>query len=175
MAADEQRGGGGSTTPWLDDLAEGMEGMAAASAFGVDSRAILDAWTSILSEASTQPRALLEAGGHLLGQMAQIWLTGSELTPDPGDRRFADEAWKANPLFRRIGQSYVAWSRALDEWLDGSGLEGIERERARFVLDAAKDVTAPVNLPSAGSGLVEKETQIRLINCASSGKEIPLI
>jgi polyhydroxyalkanoate synthase subunit PhaC len=45
------------------------------------------------------------------------------------------------------GQSlaYLAWTHSLDDWLDRSGLQGIERERARFVLDAAKDVLAPVN------------------------------
>ena len=50
-----------------------------------------------------------------------------------------------HPLYRCLGQSYVAWSNALDQWLDASGLENIERERARFVLNIAKDVLAPVN------------------------------
>jgi len=144
MTSEDKRHGTPGNPP-MDDLAESMEGMAAASAFGVDARSIIDTWGTILSEASAQPRAVMEAGGHLLSQMAQIMLGGSDLTPDPKDKRFADTAWAENPIFRRLGQSYLAWTRSLDDWLERSGLEGIERERARFVLDAAKDVTAPVN------------------------------
>ncbi len=143
--ASEETVGSNSSQPGVDELAESMEGMAAASAFGVDTRAIMDTWGTILSEASAQPRALLEAGGHLASQMARIWLGGGDLTADPKDARFADTAWSENPLYRRIGQSYLAWTRSLDEWLENSGLEGMDRERARFVLNAAKDVTAPVN------------------------------
>ena len=58
----------------------------------------------------------------------------------PADKRFADEAWLKDPVFKRLRQSYVAWAATLDDWLGKSGLQGIERQRARFVLDAAKDL-----------------------------------
>jgi len=128
-----------------DDIAERTEGIAAASAFGVDTRAILDAWGTIFSEITRQPRAMLDAGGRLGREIGNILLGSSELAPEPSDKRFQDEAWTENPLFRRLGQSYLAWSRALDDWLANSGLEGLDRDRARFVLAMAKDVLAPVN------------------------------
>jgi len=128
-----------------EDIAERTEGVAALSAFGVDARSIMDAWGSIIDSATTHPRALLETGRKLASDIGSIWLGDSEIGPDPGDSRFSDESWQENPVYRRIGQSYAAWTQALDEWLDRSGLEGIERDRARFVLNATKDLLAPVN------------------------------
>lgn len=128
-----------------DDIAERTEGIAAASAFGVDARAIMDAWGTIFNQATRQPRALFEAGVSLSQEIGSIVMGSSELAPEPTDKRFKDAAWAENPLFRRLGQAYVAWSNALDQWLDSSGLENIERARARFVLNIAKDVLAPVN------------------------------
>ena len=59
-------------------------------------------------------------------------------------------------MYRRLGQAYVAWTKSLDTWLETSGLEGMQRERARYVLEAAKDVMAPVNsLPGNPQALRE--------------------
>lgn len=128
-----------------EDIAERTEGVAALSAFGVDARSIMDAWGSIIDSATAHPRALLETGRKLASDIGSIWLGDSEIGPDPRDSRFSDESWQENPVYRRISQSYTAWTQALDEWLDRSGLEGIERDRARFVLNATKDLLAPVN------------------------------
>jgi len=134
-----------NTNPATDDIAERTEGVAASNAFGVDGKAIMDAWGMVLNQATTQPRAVFEAGRKFAVAMTSIWLGSSDVDPGEADARFTDEAWSENPLFRRIGQSYLAWSNSLDDWLAASGLEGIEHDRARFVLSAAKDVLAPVN------------------------------
>ncbi len=134
-----------NANPATDDIAERTEGVAASNAFGVDGKAIMDAWGMVLNQATTQPRAVFEAGRKFAVAMTSIWLGSSDVDPGEADARFTDEAWSENPLFRRIGQSYLAWSNSLDDWLAASGLEGIEHDRARFVLSAAKDVLAPVN------------------------------
>jgi polyhydroxyalkanoate synthase subunit PhaC len=128
-----------------DAVAERTEGMAAAAAFGVDRRALADAWAAVLDEAGTHPRAVVDAAWGLLQDLTDIALGRSQLAPDPQDARFSDAAWRDHPGFRRLAQGYLAWARSLDVWLGASRLEGIQRERARFVLDAAKDVLAPVN------------------------------
>jgi len=132
-------------TPSSEDIAERTEGVAALSAFGVDARSIMDAWGSIIENASAHPRVLLETGRKLATDIGSIWLGDSEIVGDPADARFRDESWQENPIYKRVGQSYAAWTQALDDWLDRSGLEGIERDRARFVLNATKDLLAPVN------------------------------
>jgi len=148
--ADEQEqtrpeGAGADTQSFIETLAERTGGIAAASAFGVDMRSIIDTWGTILNDAGAQPKAVAQALQGFGAALGQIWFGDSKLSTPPSDNRFTDPAWQENPLFRRLGQSYLAWTRSLDDWLQRSGLEGIERERARFVLDAAKDVLAPVN------------------------------
>jgi polyhydroxyalkanoate synthase len=128
-----------------ESVAERTEGAAASSGFGVDARSIVETWGKILEEASAQPRAVLQAGSKLASDLGSIWLGESEIAPAPDDGRFDNNIWTENGLFRRVGQSYQAWSDSLDAWLEQSGLEGIERDRARFVMNAAKDIMAPVN------------------------------
>ncbi len=129
----------------IEAIADRTEGIAASGAFGVDARSMVDAWGSIVGEASTQPSALLASGRKLSADLGQIWFGESDITPDADDSRFKDDAWQDNPFYRRVGQSYAAWSRAMDDWLDASGLEGIDRDRANFVMNTAKDLLAPMN------------------------------
>ncbi|MEM9621939.1 MAG: alpha/beta fold hydrolase [Pseudomonadota bacterium] len=120
-------------------------GVSLDSALGVDAQAFVDTWGQIFSTSLQQPNAALNANRDLVAELFSILTGNSELSPAADDRRFADAAWFENPLFKRLGQGYLAWARSLDNWLDASGLEGMQYERARFVLDAAKDILAPMN------------------------------
>jgi polyhydroxyalkanoate synthase len=44
-----------------------------------------------------------------------------------------------------LEQAYLTWCATLDDWLERSGLDGIERARALFVMRIFKDVLAPHN------------------------------
>ena len=127
-------------------LADQVEGVALNSALGADPRSLAKAWGEVVAGALEQPRLLWETGQKLQAEMLNIWF-GNRDAELPADKRFGDAAWSEDPWFKRVRQSYVAWTEALDDWLAKSGLEGIERQRARFVLDAAKDVFSPVNQP----------------------------
>ena len=59
---------GAGSDAFSDEIADRTEGIAAASAFGVDTRAIMDAWLSIANEATTHPRAVLRAATKLAFQ-----------------------------------------------------------------------------------------------------------
>jgi polyhydroxyalkanoate synthase len=129
----------------IEELAERRGGIALTSALGIDRKEILSSLEAVIEGATKQPRVLLEVGGHLLQDLTAIAFGSSDIAPPPKDARFKDPAWQESPVFRRVGQSYLAWAHALSEWLDHSGLEGINRERARFILDIAKDLAAPMN------------------------------
>jgi polyhydroxyalkanoate synthase len=129
----------------IDDLAERRGGIALTSALGIDRKEILDSFQAVVEGATRQPRVVLEVAGHLLQDLTAIAFGSSDIAPPPKDARFKDPAWQESPVFRRLGQSYLAWSQALNEWLERSGLEGMNRERARFLLDIAKDLGAPMN------------------------------
>ncbi len=115
------------------------------TALGVDAKAFIDTWSDIFTTSVQQPKAAINAGQKFLQDVGKIVLGTNAGYPDSSDKRFADKAWNTNPIYRRVGQTYIAWTQALDTWLDQAGLEGMEHERARYVLDTAKEFFAPVN------------------------------
>lgn len=126
--------------------ADRMEGVALGSMWGADRQSMTEAWQKFSRDLGEQPALALESQMRYQAELARIWFGDSGMEV-PDDSRFADPAWDDNPMFKRVRQSYVAWSRTLDEWLEKSGLEGIDRQRAQFLMDAAKDIYAPVNSP----------------------------
>ncbi len=139
-----------------EQLAERTEAAAAAPGFGVDARSMLDAWGKILGEAAAQPRSFLTAQQQLLESLGDIWLGDGEVGSTVKDDRFDDPVWEENGVYRRLKQSYDAWGRSMDSWLADSGLKGIERDRAQFVLNATKDLMAPVNTLIGNPGALKK-------------------
>lgn len=146
--------------PSAAEVADNTGGAAAAGAFGVDAQSIIDVWGDVAAQAMSQPMGALRVSGELMRNWAGILLgQGDEFDDVFADRRFADESWHDNPVYRRIARSYGAWVKSLDSWLAQSGLSGIERERARFVLDAAKDVLAPVNMLPGNPAAMRKASE----------------
>ena len=92
-----------------------------------------------------QPRALLRRGPKVGLQFLQIGLGKSEAAPQQGDKRFADPAWRDNPLFRTALQAYLALGSELDAFIDGLGLEGVEAERMAFAASLVREAMAPTN------------------------------
>jgi len=69
----------------------------------------------------------------------------SKREPEPGDRRFADPAWAANPLYRRVLQGYLGATAVADDTVGRLGLDGKSEDRARFVVGQVVDALAPTN------------------------------
>ncbi len=136
------------TRPDIETNASGQQsesGVPLNAALGIDRQAFMDTWGEILEDSMQQPNAVWAAARGFLSEAADIAFGRSNLSPAATDKRFHDPAWHESAVYRRLGQAYVAWANSLDTWLDASGLEGMSRERARYVLDVAKDVLAPVN------------------------------
>ena len=77
--------------------------------------------------------------------MAKIALGESEISFDKRDKRFADEAWRTVPYFRRLGQSYrlfEMWMDRMYQSVDGSWQN---KARARFAADVITAALAPTN------------------------------
>lgn len=124
---------------------EPRAGVALNSSIGVDAQSILDSFWETVQQGIAQPGALISANKQLLQDLGEIMVGKSSLTPDRTDRRFDDTAWRDSPFFKRVGQSYLAWGSAMDHWLDQVDMEGMDRQRARYIVDVAKDLLAPVN------------------------------
>jgi len=128
-----------------DSIAEHRDGIALTSALALDRRALLESLQLVVDRATAQPRAVADVAGTFLAELVKITFGESNIEPAPKDARFKDDWWRDNPLFRRMGQAYLAWGRSLDEWLARSNFDALDHERARFMLDIVKDLSAPMN------------------------------
>ena len=81
----------------------------------------------------------------LAGELASVAAGTSPVTPARGDSRFADPAWQRNPLYRRLGQAYLATASAITSAVDGAGLNGRQAAQARFAAEVLLSAAAPTN------------------------------
>jgi polyhydroxyalkanoate synthase len=98
------------------------------------------------------PRRLSELAVELL----RIAVGRSSLEPDPKDWRFTNRAWAENPLFRRVGQSYLAWSRTATDLVGEADLDWRTEERARLATGLLTAGLAPTNLLALNPDALER-------------------
>jgi polyhydroxyalkanoate synthase len=95
-----------------------------------------------------QPRALAREVVRLGRETVGIVRGTDEIAPQQRDKRFADPAWSLHPGYRRLAQSYMAVTGALDRLVDdyaAGGADWREVEQAKFVLNAFTSALAPTN------------------------------
>ena len=100
----------------------------------------------------------------------------------PGDNRFADRAWQANPAFRTLADSYVTTVHWVQQLVDTSHAPAAQREKARFALNLMLDALAPTNVPwmnpavlketfeTGGQSLVVGASNSSTTCCTTSGR-----
>ena len=92
-----------------------------------------------------EPLTLLRDTPGATRELLRIALGKSQMAPEKGDKRFADPAWRDNPLYRRAMQTYLYYGSRVDPFIDSLGIEGLNRERARFALALVREAMAPTN------------------------------
>ena len=92
-----------------------------------------------------QPQVLLRGAPGVSRGLLRAVLGKSEVAPDKGDKRFADPAWRDNPVFRAVMQTYLYLGSGVDGVVDNLGVEGVNAERARFALTLVREALAPTN------------------------------
>ena len=114
------------------------------------------AYQALWQQMLTDPRRLVEAQVALWQDYAKLWentarrMAGEEVepavTPDPGDRRFKDEAWSENPLYDHIKQSYLLASKfMLSTVRETEGLDAHTAHKVDFYTRQFIDALAPTN------------------------------
>jgi polyhydroxyalkanoate synthase len=91
------------------------------------------------------PVAVAKEMPWLAEELAKVALGKSEVSFEPRDQRFADEAWRTIPYFRILGQSYrlfEMWMNRMYESADGSWQN---KARARFAADVISAALSPTN------------------------------
>ncbi len=95
--------------------------------------------------AAKQPRPFAKHLKNYAGELIEIAKGSSELAPARKDRRFKDETWSNNPIYKRGLQSWLAMRRELNGWIENSGMQPADQARAKFVTDIVADSLAPTN------------------------------
>jgi len=109
---------------------EAAESIGGGEAVGMPS---LGQAANLLAAALGQGAAVAREVTRLGVELIRIASGRSDVAPAQGDRRFTDPAWTSNPVFRMIGQSYLASAQALDRVVGamGDGLAGSSRPGSR--------------------------------------------
>jgi polyhydroxyalkanoate synthase len=101
--------------------------------------------TGALGSAVVRSRRVTHTGVGVAADLARIAAGRSAIEPAKGDSRFKDPAWRENPVYRRLGQSYLAASSALEDLIAAEELDWRTAERARLATAILTSTLAPTN------------------------------
>ncbi|MEZ8436823.1 class I poly(R)-hydroxyalkanoic acid synthase [Vibrio splendidus] len=119
--------------------------------------------SKIFEQAANQPAALLQLQSQWWEQQLQIWQnaalmgnTESVITEERGDKRFIDDAWKNDPFYSFIKQSYLLFSKSYIDTINS--IEGIDektKERVAFFSRQAINAMSPSNFIATNPELMK--------------------
>src|SRR3954452_17707275 len=104
---------------------------------------------------ATRPGKVIEHTAGLTAELAKIAVGRSDVEPDRRDRRFKDPAWAGNPVYKRLGQTYLASARTLDRLLCSIDLDWSDERRVRFAAENVVDAVAPSNFPATNPAVLK--------------------
>ncbi len=116
---------------------------------------------------ASDPTRVVDAQTRLWGNYLAIW-NGSlrksmgqdpeyEVEPEPGDKRFKDPEWTANPIYDAMKQLYLATSRWAKELVDeAEGVDDHVRHKARFYIEQFNNALSPTNFPATNPEVVRE-------------------
>ena len=91
------------------------------------------------------PTAVARELPWLMDELAKIGLGQSSIWFDEKDRRFADDTWRDNPFFHRLGQSYRLYEEWLDRLVEAGEGPWPRKARARYLASIMAAAAAPTN------------------------------
>jgi polyhydroxyalkanoate synthase len=83
----------------------------------------------------------------LAGELTQVAVGTSGITPSRRDRRFTDTAWTDNPILRRLVQGYLATGQLAEDLVTDAELDWRDAERVHFLVENLTEALAPSNVP----------------------------
>ncbi|MBE8578231.1 class I poly(R)-hydroxyalkanoic acid synthase [Vibrio sp. OPT18] len=119
--------------------------------------------SKIFEQAANQPAVLLQLQSQWWEQQLKIWQnaalmgnTESVISEDRSDKRFIDEAWKNDPFYSFIKQSYLLFSKSYIDTINS--IEGIDektKERVAFFSRQAINALSPSNFIATNPELMK--------------------
>ena len=137
---------------------------------------LMQGWYQHMPWLDPQRQQRLFAEGAALWEdvLAQYGLgpkAGAEAPAEPQlprqDKRFADAAWREQPVFALIHQTYLLFAERILEAVDAvEGLAGHEREQLRFATRSVLDAMSPANFPLMNPVVLERTIETHGENLA---------
>jgi poly[(R)-3-hydroxyalkanoate] polymerase subunit PhaC len=123
---------------------------------GEDVAMTLPTVATALVQSLTNASRIQRAGLSLARELTRVTLGRSQVEAPKGDWRWADPTWRENPAYRRMMQSYLAWSEAMVGLAEDSGPDWRAEERARFALNVLTSAAAPTNFLATNPAAVKR-------------------
>lgn len=106
---------------------------------------IADAAAELTRSLARQPAVGLRRMTRMTAEQMRVLAGQSDITPDKGDRRFADEWFTSKPVYKALAQSYLNWNREIRGMFEDLDLDQKTRLNANFMLNVALEAAAPTN------------------------------
>jgi polyhydroxyalkanoate synthase len=116
---------------------------------GLDARQTLEMLARMAGAALSNPDQLYNWFSSLAQETAKALAGGSDIAPEPADKRFVDPAWAENPIFKRMMQGYLVFRKAMNELPDIKGPADSDWKagaQERFGITLMTEALAPTNL-----------------------------
>jgi polyhydroxyalkanoate synthase len=130
--------------------------LAANPLVGVRGQDILDSTRVLLGRMVSNPGMAARQYLSFVGELGRIVTGNCQLAPDARDKRFADPAWKESRAYRTLAQCYLAWSGALNRFIDEARMDNRDADRARFVASLLVDAMSPTNSLAGNPAALKK-------------------
>jgi polyhydroxyalkanoate synthase len=146
MATEKLPASEGATNEQLNLAEQAAESMLGPNPFiGLRFEDIVASFKTIGRQAVQDPKLVIEQEAALIRDLISVMAGQSELAPPKGDKRFVDPVWQTSPLYSMVLQGYIAWTNALQGFVDRTALDDRTKERARFAVSLLTDALAPTN------------------------------
>ncbi|MEX2289411.1 MAG: alpha/beta fold hydrolase [Mycobacteriales bacterium] len=106
-------------------------------------RAGLKLWARLAS----RPVDTTRLGLRTAAELGKVVAGTSEVEPGKRDKRFADPAWKGNPVLHRLCQGYLVAGSTLERVVDEADLDWRSEKQLRYAVQMLVDAMAPSNHP----------------------------
>jgi polyhydroxyalkanoate synthase len=112
---------------------------------GISPRSVLDTACLVIEQIIKNPLNLVKHYFNFVEEITKVSRNASELAPLPGDRRFADPAWRNSPFHRAWLQIYLAAQKELEGWIEDEKIQKYDKKRLKFLVALLVDGLAPSN------------------------------
>lgn len=123
---------------------------------GIRGQDLVDSASILFKAVINEPKVATEQWLSFVSEMGSILAGKSERAPKPGDRRFADPAWKEISLHSGLLKAYLAWGETVNGLVDKTSLSDIDKQRAHLITEILIDAVAPTNTMFTNPAAVRK-------------------